>query len=247
MLAVGLRHRLAAHKITAHRVGDGQRVAAPAITVMNQPLKSAHQTALGASAARNGEEKGGHRLRGRRDRVSPSCAATRRSCSWPARRLRQAVDELRRSLAPAQMRMALSPAGRAAATTPPHAPPMADGARLDPANPRRPGPHSAPAFVAGLPADPELGANLRHHCLVLARRNHKSHSLVHRAGLSPRHRRGPPRRAMSFVNDLSAPSRQGSYRIEQPHPVSRRAMGAGTFLAGSGTTPNQTVSRLALQ
>ena len=70
-------------------------------------------------------------------------------------------------------------------------------------------------FVAGLAADPERGANLRHHRLVLTRRNHKSHPLVHRAGLTPRHRRGPPRRAIA-CNDVSGPIRQRSYRIVQP-------------------------------
>jgi hypothetical protein len=53
-------------------------------------------------------------------------------------------------------------------------------------------------FVAGLPADPELGAKLAHRCLVLARRNNKSHPLVHRAGLPPRHQRGPSRRAIDL-------------------------------------------------
>jgi len=47
-------------------------------------------------------------------------------------------------------------------------------------------------------ADPELGANLRHHRLALARRNHKSHPLVHRAGFTPRHRRALPRRAIDL-------------------------------------------------
>src|SRR5260370_11175162 len=50
-------------------VNGSQRRRSP---VRNQPLKSAHQTALGASTARKGEAQGGHRRRSRRACVIPS-------------------------------------------------------------------------------------------------------------------------------------------------------------------------------
>ena len=245
MLAVGLRHRLAAHEIAAHRVADRQRIAALAV--------AGHEPALEVGAPHRVGRIGGQERR-RKARTALARPARLRQPLFaqpvadraPSRRRRPPASGRRASGAASSAPR--SDGARAAPAPPPPAPPRApahDGSArgCGPANPRALGPIARQPFVAGLAADPELGAKLAHHRVVLARRNHKSHSLVHRAGLSPRHRRGPPRRAIDLstiypvqsVSDLT-----GSNTPPCPAP----ARGAGRS-SPARETPNQTVSRLA--
>ena len=97
------------------------------------------------------------------------------------------------------------------------------------------GPITLKPLIAGLAADPELDAELAHHRLLLARRRHKSHLLIHHPGLSPRHRQDPPRRALDLsamypvqsVSDLIGSNMRG---LLPQLAGAKRRMGCGPLL-----------------
>ena len=200
MRPVRSRHGLAAQEIAAARVVERQRIAALLVVGQKPAL-----------------EVGAPDVVGRVDRLQRR-GKGRTAPAWPARLrqpfLAQPVADrapgrrrlLRKSPAKLLAQLLGTPGGMTLAQRQSRRhqflitrPAMVDGraaALLQPLRALSPIPPKP--FVAGLPADPELGADLAHHRLVLARRNNKSHPFVHRAGLTPRHRRGPPRRAIDL-------------------------------------------------
>ena len=219
MRPVGPRHRLAAQEIAAHRVADRQRIAARFV--------AGRKPALEVGAPHGvGRVDGLERRRKRRTAPPAPPRLGQPFLTQPvADRARSRRRRVRETLAELPAQLLGAPGGIAFAQRQQRrdqrlvaGPPMAA---------RRPAalaqsfrafrPIAPQPFVAGLPADPELGADLAHHRLVVARRDDKSHSLIHRTGLAPWHRRGPPRRAKDLstiypvqsVSDLTGSNKGG--------------------------------------
>ena len=199
MAGVGPVERLAAQQIAAHRVADRQRVAALAVAGSKPALEVGAPDRIGRA--------GGLKRRNERRTAAPARpgqALLAQPLADGARRRRtnlgQALDQLAAQLLGAKRRIALAQRqrrldSRLVARLPMHE--RRATALLQPLEALRL--MARKPFVAGLAADPERGANLAHRCLVIARRQHKTHPFIHRPGLSPRHQRGLPRRS----NDLS--------------------------------------------
>src|SRR6202042_492108 len=54
-------------------------------------------------------------------------------------------------------------------------------------------------FVAGLAADPKAPTHRRKRLVPILNRHHKAHAPIHRTGLLPSHRQGPPRRSVDLL------------------------------------------------
>src|SRR5262249_1977259 len=54
-------------------------------------------------------------------------------------------------------------------------------------------------FVASLPAHTKAPTHRRKRLFSRLNRHHKAHPLVHRTGLRPSHRQGPPRRSVDLL------------------------------------------------
>jgi len=233
MKTVGPLHALEAQKIAAARIADRHRVAALPVAGRKPALEVGAPDVVGPA----------DRLERRRKRRTPPARPPRLRQPFLAqpvadrapgrrRRLRKTLAKLPAQLLGTPGGMTLAERQRRLDQLLIARPTMAD---------RRPAallqslraftPITLKPFVAGLPTDSELGADLAHHRFVLARRDHKPHSFVHRAGLTPRHRRGPPRRAIDLstmypaqsVSDLTGSNSgslfQGSGPWRRPFPA----------------------------
>ncbi len=201
-IPVGLSHGLAAQEIAAHRVADRQGIAALTLAGAKPALEVGAPHRIGRLDRLEWRSKG---------RTAPPRPARLRE-PLLAQPVADRADRRRRKIRPALGKLAAkllgTPRGLALAQAQSrrHQLLLARSAMAV----RRPaavfqplealGPITLKPLIAGLAADPELDAELAHHRLLLARRRHKSHLLIHHPGLSPRHRQDPPRRAL----DLSA-------------------------------------------
>src|SRR6516225_4897447 len=219
MVLVRARHGLTAQQVTAVGVGQGERIAPPAVAGAEPPFEIGAPHVVGRAHCRKRPGVG---------RTPPPSARPADHALTPqpipdraGRRHRQLGMELNQ-LHPQLLRSPVRPALAQSQYRLHHgevvrltvlkrrvrARRQTRGAFRDvPAGP----------LVAGLPADPVLSAQHRH--LILARQNpsDKLHSLVHLTGRFPRHRQVPP---------------AGSSNLSPIHPVN-----SVTYLPGPYTGP----------
>ena len=231
VLAVRSGQRLAAQQIAAHRIGERQRLATGAVAGQEPALEVDAPYIVGRPAIGEGRARGrapAAQLALHRQPLAIEQKADR-ARRRPVNRRRPPLEKgARLQRSPGRM----GPAHRKAALRdlfPNRLPTIERRPRAikQTLNPRFP--IARKPFVARLPAHPELAADRRKRLLSLLGRHHKSHPLVHGAGLPPSHRQGPPRRSvdlspMSSVysvtyvagQDHSCPSPRGRGRNAKP-------------------------------
>ena len=225
VLAVRSGQRLAAQQIAAHRIGERQRLATGAVAGQEPALEVDAPYIVGRPAIGEGRARGrapAAQLALHRQPLAIEQKADR-ARRRPVNRRRPPLEKgARLQRSPGRM----GPAHRKAALRdlfPNRLPTIERRPRAikQTLNPRFP--IARKPFVARLPAHPELAADRRKRLLSLLGRHHKSHPLVHGAGLPPSHRQGPPRRSV----DLSPMSSVYSvtYVAGQDHVVELPPMG----------------------
>src|SRR5215471_128895 len=194
MLVVGAHHCLTAQQVTAVRIAQGERIAAPPVAGAKPPLEIGAPHVIG------------RRHRGKRPGIGRAAASPRQALDQTlapqpiADRARRRNCHLRMPLAQLHPQLLRTPMAPALAQLQHrlHYPDVVclavpqRGMRALP-QPRRTLTEVPPQpFVAGLAADPILPAQHRH--LILARQNpsDKLRPFVHPTGLFPWHRQAPP-------------------------------------------------------